>query len=146
MATEDSIKLIEGVMGAFNAREWDKYLACFAEAAVTYEPDESDPIKGRQGLKRRIDAYLTAFPDVQLEKERLFGEVWVCLNSLFNGTHSGNLAGPGGVTINPTGRKVSVHGCSVFRIANGLITKFVGYYDQVELLSQLGFGVRLAPV
>ena len=85
-----------------------------------------------------------AFPDVRLETERIFGDGdFVCLNSLFIGTHKGDLPGPSGTTIPATGKPVRVHGCSVFRFRKGKITEFIGYYDQVELYSQIGKKVRL---
>lgn len=143
MGADENLRVIENEMKAFNAHDWSAYLRCFAESVVTYEPDESEPIRGREALRKRLAAYLAAFPDVRLQEERLFGdEEWVCLNSLFIGTHRGDLPGPGGVTIKSTGRKVSVHGCSVFRLAGGVITEFIGYYDQIELLSQLGMVIR----
>jgi steroid delta-isomerase-like uncharacterized protein len=143
MGADENLRVIENEMKAFNARDWDSYFNCFAESVVTYEPDVSDPIRGRAALRRRVTAYLSAFPDVRLQTERLFGNgEWACLNSLFIGTHEGELPGPGGLAIKPTGRKVSVHGCSVFRLAHGQITEFIGYYDQMELLSQLGIVMR----
>lgn len=146
MGAEENLRTIETEMQAFNARDWVRYLQCFADTVVTLEPDEADPIRGRSSLRKRVTAYLAAFPDVTLETERLFGTgEWVCLNSLFVGTHSGSFTGPGGVVIPPTGRKVRVHGCSVFKLADGLITEFIGYYDQLELLDQLGVKMRPAP-
>jgi steroid delta-isomerase-like uncharacterized protein len=145
MGAKENLRVIENEITAFNARDWDAYLGCFTDSVVTYEPDESEPIRGREALRNRVSSYLAAFPDVHLQKERLFGdEQWVCLNSVFMGTHQGNLPGPGGITIKPTGRKVNVHGCSVFRLKGGLITEFIGYYDQIELLSQLGMSVKAA--
>lgn len=146
MAEHDNLRVIESEVNAFNARDWAAYLRCFAESVVTFEPDEGDPILGRDGLRKRVNAYLSAFPDVQLETERLFGSgEWVCLNSLFIGTHSGTLTGPGGTPVGPTGNKVRVHGCSVFKIANQEITEFIGYYDQLELMTQLGIDMRPSP-
>ena len=145
MGVEENLQTIETEMRAFNARDWDRYLDCFADSVVTLEPDEVDPIRGRASLQKRVTAYLGAFPDVQLEKERLFGaDDWVCLNSLFVATHKGNFTAPGGKVISPTGRKVRVHGCSVFKLLNGKITEFIGYYDQLELLDQIG--VKMQPV
>jgi steroid delta-isomerase-like uncharacterized protein len=145
MSVAQNIDVIRKEIEAFNGRDWDAYLDCFANSIVTYEPDEDNPIRGHKGLKERIVTYTRAFPDVRLETERLFGQGdLVCLNSLFIGTHKGNLPGPGGATISPTGKPVRVHGCSVFRFRDGKITEFIGYYDQVELFAQIGKKVHLA--
>jgi steroid delta-isomerase-like uncharacterized protein len=139
MGVRENLQLIEREMEALNSRDWDNYLKCFARGVVTWEPDESELIRGRDALHRRVITYTTAFPDVRLVKERIFGDdTWVTLNALWTGTHRGPIGGPGGVVIRPTGRKVSVHGCSIFKIANGEIVEFIGYYDQVEMLNQLG--------
>lgn len=144
MGVEENLGVIRQEIEAFNAQDWEAYRNCFAESVVTYEPDEPEPIRGHAGLMKRIETYANAFPDVHLEPERLFGQDdWVCLNALFIGTHKGELPGPGGIVLRPTGRSVRVHGCSVFRVRDGKITEFIGYYDQVELLGQLGAKVHV---
>ncbi len=148
MALEESLRLIENEMSALNDRDWDRYERCFATKVETLEPDEADPILGRTRLRDRVVKYIGAFPDLKLVKERLFGTVtgeWVVLNSLFNGTHRGTLTLPDGSKVPPTGRKVSIHGCSIFRIEGGQIQQFIGYYDQVEMFSQLGLTVKVSP-
>jgi steroid delta-isomerase-like uncharacterized protein len=144
MTEKENIAVIEREIEAFNRKDWDAYLECFDKSVVTLEPDEDTPILGHEGLKRRVVRYTRAFPDVRLETERMFGQGdLVCLNSLFIGTHKGDLPGPGATQIPATGKKVRVHGCSVFRIRKGKITEFIGYYDQVELFNQIGKKVRL---
>lgn len=145
MGVEENLGVIRREIEAFNAKDWDTYMDCFAESVVTYEPDEPELIHGRDGLKKRIVTYTNAFPDVHLEPERLFGQDdWVCLNALFVGTHNGELPGPGGTKLRATGKKIRVHGCSIFKIRRGKIAEFIGYYDQLELLAQIGAKVRVA--
>ncbi|MCI4371352.1 MAG: ester cyclase [Thermoplasmata archaeon] len=144
MTAEANIDVIKKEIEAFNRKDWDAYLACFDPSVVTLEPDEDNPILGHAGLKKRVVTYTNAFPDVLLEVERLFGQDdLVCLASLFIGTHKGELPGPGGTSIAPTGKHVRVHGCSTFRIRKGKITEFIGYYDQVELFNQIGKKTRV---
>lgn len=148
MGLKESLQLIEDEMSALNERDWDRYERCFARSVVTLEPDEQDPIVGQKRLRDRVTKYVGAFPDLRLVKERLFGTAdgkWVTLNSTFNGTHDGPFTLPDGTLVAPTGRKISVHGCSVFRIEDGSIHEFIGYYDQVEMFTQLGLTTRVAP-
>lgn len=145
MGLKENLDVIRREIKAFNDRDWETYLNCFAESVVTYEPDEAEPIRGREDLRKRIATYTGAFPDVQLEIERLFGQDdWVCLNTLWVGTHRGALPGPAGAKLKPSGRSVRVHGCSVFRLREGKITEFIGYYDQLELFGQIGAPVRVS--
>ena len=98
MTEKENIDLIQREIEAFNRKDWDAYLACFDKSVLTLEPDEDSPILGHEGLKRRVVTYTRAFPDVRLETERMFGQGdLVCLNSLFIGTHKGDLPGPGGI-------------------------------------------------
>ncbi len=148
MGLKESLQLIEDEMSALNSRDWARYERCFASSVVTLEPDEKDPILGQKLLTDRVTKYVSAFPDLRLAKERLFGTAdgeWVVLNSTFNGTHRGSLTLPDGTVVAPTGRKISVHGCSVFRIQGGKIREFIGYYDQVEMFSQLGLQTHVTP-
>lgn len=145
MGVKENLDVIRREIKAFNDKDWDTYLDLFADSVITYEPDEADPIRGRVDLRKRIVTYTTAFPDVRLETERLFGQDdWVCLNSLFVGTHRGILPGPGGVKLKASGKPVRVHGCSIFRLRDGKITEWIGYYDQLELFAQIGAPVHVS--
>jgi predicted ester cyclase len=53
------------------------------------------------------------------------------------GTHTGTLRGPGG-EIAPTGRTATVDFCGVYEFEEGKITSYHLYFDQAEMLSQLG--------
>ena len=57
--------------------------------------------------------------------------------SVFEGTHSGVLSGPAG-EIPPTHRKVSVSFVGLHTVRNDKWVSFRVYFDQVELLTQLG--------
>jgi ketosteroid isomerase-like protein len=54
------------------------------------------------------------------------------------GTNTGPLALPTGRTLPPTGRQVRVRSCDVATVEDGLITSHRAYFDQLELLGQLG--------
>ena len=57
---------------------------------------------------------------------------------LFHGTNTGPLPLPSGETMAATGKRVSIRGADVVTFAGGAAVKLHSYYDQVELLSQLG--------
>jgi hypothetical protein len=62
--------------------------------------------------------------------------------AVFEGTHTATLHGPGG-DVPPTGRSVSVPFVNVCEVSADHFTDFTLYFDQVELMTQLGIG---APV
>lgn len=79
-----------------------------------------------------------AFPDNQCRVVRIVdGGSSAVLEAVFEGTHSDTLHAPGG-DLPATGRRVSVPFVNVCEISGDRFTDFVLYFDQVELLTQLG--------
>jgi ketosteroid isomerase-like protein len=64
---------------------------------------------------------------------------------LTTGTNTGPVALPTGEVLPPTGKTIRVRSCDVVTVENGLATKHNFYYDQTELLSQLGLVPANAP-
>ena len=54
------------------------------------------------------------------------------------GTHTEPLTMPNGETVPPTGKKVRFRECDVVTVDGGLITSHRFYYDQMDVLGQLG--------
>jgi steroid delta-isomerase-like uncharacterized protein len=83
----------------------------------------------------QLKLYLTAFPDLHLDMEAILpaGESHVVVRWRSSGTHKGPLA-----NLPATGRKGSVHGCSVMEVKNQKIAHAWVYFDNAHLLRQLG--------
>ena len=98
--------------------------------------DPSSPVvpSGVDGYKQFVNSYMTAFPDAHFTIDDAFtdgqNEVtrWTVV-----GTHEGELAG-----IPRTGRRFSVTGITIARIANGKITESWNNWDALGLMQQLG--------
>ena len=82
--------------------------------------------------------WVRAFPDARqtIVNEIAAGD-WVVQEFTFEGTHTGTLEAPEG-EISPTNRPVKGRGVQLQRIADGAIAEERVYFDQVELLTQLG--------
>jgi predicted ester cyclase len=79
-----------------------------------------------------------AFPDSQLKTLQIVdGEDTVVLEGVFEGTHTEALNAPGGPIL-ATGKRVAVPLVSVLGVAGDRFTSFAVYFDQMELLTQLG--------
>jgi steroid delta-isomerase-like uncharacterized protein len=129
-------------------RAADKHIAAFnahdpGALARNETPDiefEAPGVKlrGREQVADFFGAYWRAFPDalVTLRSRMIDGETVVSENVL-TGTHTGPLFTPGG-DIPPTGRRIETHGVAVQRVSAGLVASEHLYFDQVELLTQLG--------
>jgi predicted ester cyclase len=79
-----------------------------------------------------------AFPDNQVTLKTVVGEGSEgAEESVLNGTHTGVLPSPAG-EVPPTGRHVSIPFAGLHTVRNDKWVSFHVYFDQVELLTQLG--------
>ena len=89
---------------------------------------------GIEGVRRFFAALRDAFPDIDVRIDELVSEGdRVAVATTISGTHQGELMG-----IAPTGRRVSVTGIDIVRIAGGKIVEHRGLTDTVGLVRQLG--------
>ena len=85
------------------------------------------------------DGWQIAFPDNHLTIRALFGSGdQVAVEATFEGTHTGPLPGPDGSEIPATGKHVSAPYADFFTVHGDKIAINHLYYDQLELLIQLG--------
>ena len=89
---------------------------------------------GPDGYRQFVKSYMNAFPDAQftIHDGYMAGEDEITRWTVA-GTHQGELAG-----IAPTGRRFSVTGISIARIANGKIIESWNNWDALGLMQQLG--------
>ena len=88
---------------------------------------------GVEGVKRFFETFRDAFPDVSVEIDEIVADGdRVAVATTFTGTHEGELMG-----MAPTGRRVSVTGIDIVRVADGRIVEHRGLTDIVGLMRQL---------
>ncbi|GAA0304815.1 hypothetical protein GCM10010302_49290 [Streptomyces polychromogenes] len=88
---------------------------------------------GRDGMRQTITMWRDAF-DFSFEKTRQIAE-GDCVTTLWNwkGAQKGEFMG-----VAPTGKDVTMSGCTTFRIENGRIAEGWWYYDAPSLMRQMG--------
>ncbi len=124
---------------SINARDWEAYGRLFAESLVMQAPGLPEPMRGRDARVKMVQGIIEAFPDGQVEVRRSFGQGDLgCLEVIFTGTHTGPLASSGGETIPATDKPLRYPYCIVMKFENGEVTELNDYYDQLEILKQLG--------
>ncbi len=139
MSVGQGERLVERALQALNDRDWDSYGRVFAEALVTHAPGLPAPTKGRAARVLWVQGIIQAFPDGRVEKKQSFGQGdWLCAELMFAGTHTGPLQGPGGSAVPATNRTVRFPYCLVLRFEGAEVTELHEYFDQLELLTQLG--------
>jgi steroid delta-isomerase-like uncharacterized protein len=104
--------------------------------AVIHEPE----VGGVAGLKAFNTVIRTAFPDwYSTPDEMISSGDHVAERWTGRGTHRGEFQG-----IPPTGNKVVVCGVVFYRIRDGKIAEFRGWFDRLSLLHQLGVDVAVS--
>jgi hypothetical protein len=138
----DAREVAEAMIRAFNAHDLDAAASYYNPQSLYLSPSGTG--EGPQEITSFFALYFEGFPDLQITPlnttvcDNVVVTEWV-----LTGTHSGPFLVPGGQVIGPTGRCVSVRGCSVRTIENRLALIHRVYYDQLELFSQLG--ARIVP-
>jgi len=89
--------------------------------------------RGRDGLKRRVMLFRTAFPDIQFTIEDMLAEGdRVAVHYSFSGTQTGQFG-----DLAPTRRKVSVPGIMIAVVREGRIESAFSAFDSGDMLRQL---------
>ena len=90
-------------------------------------------LKG-EALRQFFASVLKAFPDLQRTVEDQFtDDIHVTTRLTYTGTHKGPFMG-----IAPTGKRVTISGISIHRIADGRIVEEWQEWDSLGLMQQLG--------
>lgn len=139
MSREQNDRAVDQAVTALNARDWGTYGRLWAESLVTHAPGLGEPTKGRAARVQWMQGFLEAFPDGRIEKRQSFGDGdRLCVELTFAGTHKGPLLGPRGNAIPATNRRVRFQSCLVLRFDGEEVIELHEYFDQIEMLTQLG--------
>lgn len=127
-------------LDAFNRHDAEAFAALYTEDAVAPDPQYAEPLRGRPAIRKDIEAFFHAFPDVQATVigEILFDDDNAAFEVQITGTHTGPLVTPDG-PVPPTNRRVQISGGRFIRVnRQGLITDCRRYYDMAGIMAQLG--------
>ena len=105
---------------------------------VVFEAPGDVRVEGREATTRYALAWLNAFPDARLvvHNELVAGD-WVVQECTFEGTHEGTLSSPTG-DIPATHKRLNGRAVQIFKVEGDAITDTRLYFDQVEVMTQLG--------
>lgn len=122
--------------------EFDKGDIAAATSVFSEELEITDPgmgtVRGIGPFREYLESFKRAIPDGRAIVQQLYeaGNA-VIVEGRLVGTHTGPLRGPGG-DIQPTGASVNLRFANVWCVEDGTITCHHTYYDQLDLLTQLG--------
>ncbi len=104
-----------------------------AHLSVHY-PVLGEPIRGPEGFKQFLKQFHAAFPDADLTfEDEIAEDDKVVIRWTLRGTHQRELLG-----IQPTGKKATWTGITIYRLARGKVVEERGEEDALGLLRQLG--------
>jgi steroid delta-isomerase-like uncharacterized protein len=134
----DPSEVAERGLQAWRSRDVEAFAATFADGATLTAPGGMQ-LQGRDGARQFYAVWNEAVPDNEVTIERRHGCGSVVVEQgVFSGTHTGNLTTPDGQVIPATGRSLSVPYVEVFDMESDHVASTRLYFDQVELLTQLG--------
>jgi steroid delta-isomerase-like uncharacterized protein len=135
MTITTQVEAQKAVVTRFVEEFWTQGNLDAADELMTRDAVIHEPVAGTpEDLKAVAVAIRAAFPDWHSTPEELLVvgdrvvERWTG-----HGTHRGEFQG-----IPPTGKRVAVPGVVFYRIADGKIAEFRGWFDRMSLLEQLG--------
>jgi predicted ester cyclase len=122
---------------AFNAHDESRIRELNAEK-VTLEAPGDVKIEGRDAATEYAMGWLRAFPDARItvHNELAAGD-WVAQEFTFAGSHEGTLSAPAG-DIPATHKRLNGRGVQIFKIEGEAVTDTRLYFDQVQVMTQLG--------
>jgi predicted ester cyclase len=122
---------------AFNAHDEERIRKTNADNSVLEAPGEVR-VEGKEEATQYAMAWLRAFPDAQLTvHNELEAGDWIVQEFTFEGTHGETLSTPTG-DIPATNRRLTGRGVQVVRIEGDAVVDTRLYFDQVQVMTQLG--------
>lgn len=134
MTTRD---VLDAAVERWNAHDRDGWTGYAAESFEVRAPGGFVGA-GKQGAQALFDAWTEAFPDNHVHLQVVIADGPHGMHeSRFTGTHDGTMHAPSG-DIPATGRRVDLPFTAVLTVEGGEMTSFRVYFDQLEMLGQLG--------
>jgi steroid delta-isomerase-like uncharacterized protein len=126
-------------MDAFNRHDADGFAALYSDTVTAFDPQYNSPLKGREAVRKDIEAFFRAFPDIHATIDHLLANGnSAAFEVTMSGTHQGPLISPTG-DIAPTNQGIELRGGRFIRVnAEGQIIDCNRYYDLAGIMVQLG--------
>jgi predicted ester cyclase/heme-degrading monooxygenase HmoA len=134
----DTHSLIERETELWNAGDREGWMGCQDLHRLDFEAPGGLHLTGREAAESVWSTWHEAFPDNRIETTAIHADDrGGVLEGRFTGTHTGVLRGPAG-DLAPTGRHIDGRYSGVYEFEDGKISSFHLFFDQVDLMTQLG--------
>ena len=136
--------VVERWLDAFNRHDEGGIRAVTAPDARQVAPPDV-VLEGEPAVTAYSMAWASAFPDAQLRvHHRTVDGDTVVLEFTFDGTHRATLSTPAG-EVPPTDRRLSGRAAMALAVRGEAVAEFRLYFDQVQVMTQLGLMASAAP-
>ncbi len=133
----DPTKVVAEATNAFNAHDEARLRGFYSDDATLEAPGDVR-IEGGDECVGYATAWLTAFPDAGITVHDVVAAGdWVVQRFTFAGTHEETMQGPDG-EIPATHRKLNGRALQMQRVSGDKIVEEHLYFDQVQVMTQLG--------
>lgn len=130
-------RVAQEFIDVFNAHDEAQMHALYREDAAFEAPGDV-MLTGPDATTEYAMAWLRAFPDARITVHNAIeADDWSVQEFTFEGTHDATLVGPAG-EIPATHRRLTGRGVQIIRTQEGKIADVRLYFDQVQVLTQLG--------
>lgn len=130
---------MERLTEAYFERRFDRAEAGYAPDAIGVTPDGTE-LRGGHEIVSYMRTLLDAFPDARYEIiSRVEAGATAVEEGRFVGTNDAPLVTPTLDIIPATGRHISLRECDVLEVDHGLVRRHRFYFDQADMLAQLGW-------
>ena len=135
----DRMQMVNRYMKAWNAHDVDRLITFYATDYQGEDVIEPQPQRGRPAVRRNIQRYLTAFPDLHITWDKVVADgEQVALTWTAHGTHQGRI-----MNIPPTGKEVVCRGATMLTIDEQQIVCARTIWDVAGFLRSIGLLPRL---
>lgn len=129
---------MDSLTEAYFERRFDRAEALYAPDAIGVTPDGTE-LKGGHEIVSYMRTFLDAFPDARYEVLSKVEAGSVAVDEgRFIGTNDAPIVTPTLDIIPATHKHISLRGCDVLEVDHGLVRSHRFYFDQVDMLTQLG--------
>lgn len=125
-----NVQLIQARYEAVNAHDLDRFQSFYADAVVWRDPAAPRPAKGPRAVRKRLETWIEAVPNLKWQLDDLFGEGdKLCAQFTFTGSHKGVLADNRGNQLAPSNKAIRIPAVGVYVVGEGRIVDSRIYFD-----------------
>ncbi len=139
MSEQENINITRKIFENLNKLDFKANDPYFSDQVQSMGTGMPTPLKDREAARQNIQRIFDGFPGMRLNVKQIIAQGdWVSVSYEATGKHSKPLLTSSGDTIPPTGRTVTIPAVNIYQFKNDKVIRQELYWDQVELLTQLG--------